>query len=79
MVPLVFCDDVYMCTETSRVTTVILCYVRKLFVLPQFLWLCGQDTDGYTSIMGVSNPGYREYTIYGETINHTLIFLMYTC
>ena len=34
-------------------------------MLPQFVWLCGRDTDGSTSIMGVSNPGYGEYTIYG--------------
>ena len=41
-------------------------YVQKLLVLPQFVWLCGQDTDGSTSIMGVSNPGYGEYTIYAN-------------
>ena len=34
-------------------------------MLLQFLWLCGRDTDGSTSIMDISNPGYGEYTIYG--------------
>ena len=39
-------------------------YVQKLHMLPQFVWLCDQGTDGSTSIMGVSNPGYGDYTIY---------------
>ena len=42
-------------------------YVRKLLVLPQFVWLCGRDTDSSTSIVGVFNPGYGEYTIYDST------------
>ena len=40
-------------------------YVQKLPMLQQFVWLCGRDMDSSTSIMGVSNPGYEEYTIYG--------------
>ena len=76
----VFCgaiDAICTCTETSCVTTVshvmygnflcyhsFSCYVRKLLVLPQFVWLCGQGTDGSTRITGVSNPRYGEYTIY---------------
>ena len=26
-------------------------YVQKLLVLPQFVWLCGRDTDGSTTII----------------------------
>ena len=42
--PSVFCgatDATCICTGTSRVTTLSLCYVRRLLVLPQFVWLCG--------------------------------------
>ena len=43
---------VVLCTETFRVITVCMA-----------LWLSADDS---TSIMGVSNPGYGEYTIYAE-------------
>ena len=37
-------------------------------MLPQFVWLCGWDTDGSISIMGESNPGYGEYIIYAYVL-----------
>ena len=38
--------------------------------------LCGWDMDGSTSIMGESNPGYGEYTIYDiGHITHRIILI----
>ena len=63
----VFCDPtdaICICTETSHVATVSHVMYGN-FSRYQFVWLCGWDTDGSTSIMEESNPGYGEYTIYG--------------
>ena len=43
-------------------------------MLPQFVWLCGWDMDGSISIMGESNPGYGEYTIYAYVLKCKVIW-----